>query len=559
MKWLITSFVIGLAISSHAQTQQWGQVYFANHVLRWPPDRLVRLTGSPMPLVGTNFIAELLYGTNLSSMVRLSNAPPAPFRPESTLYPGTWSGGMRTLVGIPPGTPIVLVVRIWNNDAAGSYEEALQQGTNAPYFLASSAFTYVPPPPGSPIEAHYMSNFSGLTSDCGLAFQRQPSILVQPTNQTVRVGDDVIISVVTGNAACYHQWQFNGTNLNVLPGSRFLLLTNVQPSQAGEYRVILNGNGGGGITSQVARLTVEPPPQWGQVLFANNVLTVPPDRRPFFPDMTPVVGTNFVAQLFYGTNDFNLIAVTNPPAPFREPSTSSPGTWRGGMRTLVGIPPGTPVRLQVRIWDILWGQTYEEADSNRVVFSRSPTFDYMTPLPDGDLGAYFMVNFGAFGPLGCGIQPWGILQQPTNQVSSVGETVIMSVDYGGPCRVQWQFNGADIPGQVFFRKLRINNVQLHHEGDYRFILPAFGTQPAVTSQVARLTVRPPPQLTSALYDNGAFAFQVSEETGRLVVIETAPDLDPETTWIPVFTNTAPFAFTNSTPADRQRFYRSVLR
>ena len=81
----------------------------------------------------------------------------------------------------------------------------------------------------------------------------------------------------------------------------------------------------------------------------------------------------------------------------------------------------------------------------------------------------------------------------------------------------------------------------------------------MTSQVARLTVRPPPQFTSAQYQNGTFAFHVSEETGRAVVVETAPDLNPATAWTPVVTNTAPFWFTNSLPADRQRFYRTVLR
>ena len=81
----------------------------------------------------------------------------------------------------------------------------------------------------------------------------------------------------------------------------------------------------------------------------------------------------------------------------------------------------------------------------------------------------------------------------------------------------------------------------------------------VTSQVAQLTVNLPPQLGSVRYDNGAFAFHVLEDTGREAVIETAPDLNPSTPWTPVFTNTAPFSFTNSTPADRQRFYRTVIR
>jgi len=316
---------MGLAIASHAQTQQWGQVYFDNRVLSMPPDRLIRFVSSLQPLVGTNFIAELLYGTSHSTLVSLTNAPAARFRPEGTLYPGTWSGGMRTLVGIPPGTQTYIQVAVWNNDVVATYDEAIRKGS---VWMRSSIFTYVPPPSGSPIEAHHMTNFGGVTatsSPCWGSWGHPPSILVQPTNRTVKVGDTLVLAVVSTNV-CTHQWQFNGTNITVLPGSRFLLLTNVQPSQAGDYRVIVTGS--------------------------------------------------FVS---------------------------------------------------------------------------------------------------------------------------------------------------------------------------------------IISQVARLTVLAPPQFTSARYDNGAFAFQVSEETGRLVVIETAPDLHPETTWTPVFTNTAPFLFTNSTAVDRQRFYRTVLR
>jgi hypothetical protein len=125
---------------------------------------------------------------------------------------------------------------------------------------------------------------------------------------------------------------------------------------------------------------------------------------------------------------------------------------------------------------------------------------------------------------------------------------------------QWQFNGSNINTLPGSRFLTLRNVQSSQAGDYRVIVgPLWG--PSVTSQVARLTVEVPPQFSLARYDNGAFAFHVSEVTGRLIVVETAADLNPATAWIPVFTNTAPFWFTNSnsTATDRQRFYRTVLR
>lgn len=366
MKASFVSFLIAMVLTctAHAQTQQWGQVYFANHVLAAPPDRLVRGSDGT-PVVGTYHAAQLYYGTNLSNLIPVTD-PPATFRPQGTSRQGTWLGGMRTLVGVAPGTQTYLQVRFWHTDAGGTFEEASR--INGPYRWMSSSFTYVPPPPGSSLEAHYMEGFVGLTSDCG-GFSATPEILVQPTNQVVQAGQDVVISVVSTNY-CGHLWQFSGTNITAtnLPGSRFLILTNVQPSQAGDYRVIVGTpyfNWGGLVTSQVARLTVEAPPQWGEVFFASHVLPTPPTRTIYHRDGEPIVGTNIFAQLYYGTTDQNLIPLTNLPATFRLPGTSSPGTWRGGgMRTLVGIPPGMPVRLQVRIWDGNWARTFEEAVAN---------------------------------------------------------------------------------------------------------------------------------------------------------------------------------------------------
>src|SRR5688500_17846991 len=158
-------FVALLALASHAQTRQrahayfdnhtsqvaraaveappqWGEVLFDNAVLVGHPevtDPFVRVPLGGSRLVGTNFIAELYYGTNFSSMIRLSNAPPARFRHQGTSWPGTWVGAMRTLAGIAPGTQIYKRVVMWDNDAAESVEEA--QRNHGPYTLYSSVFT----------------------------------------------------------------------------------------------------------------------------------------------------------------------------------------------------------------------------------------------------------------------------------------------------------------------------------------------------------------------------------------------------------------------------------
>ncbi len=86
-----------------------------------------------------------------------------------------------------------------------------------------------------------------------------PSILIQPTNQTVTVGDAVSFSVTaSGMPPLSYQWSFNGTNI-VGAANSTLTLTNVQPGQAGNYEVLVT-NAYGSVFSSNAVLTVNPLP-----------------------------------------------------------------------------------------------------------------------------------------------------------------------------------------------------------------------------------------------------------------------------------------------------------
>jgi hypothetical protein len=137
---------------------------------------------------------------------------------------------------------------------------------------------------------------------------------------------------------------------------------------------------------------------WGQgtVNFNNNVtFATPADRLVYWSPGRPLVGTDYWAQLYYGSQSTAVDSLTavGPVARFRVPTTSVPGTWSGGTRTLTGILPGQTARLQVRVYmSVLSDPEYP----SRVVLGASAPFDYTVP-PDGSSPtAFFIENFRGF-------------------------------------------------------------------------------------------------------------------------------------------------------------------
>jgi len=123
----------------------------------------------------------------------------------------------------------------------------------------------------------------------------------------------------------------------------------------------------------------------GTVRFSNLTtdLPFPPDRlvrfdpvtvgtsapNPFGTNGAPVVGTNYLAQLFYGplsASAADLVAVSSEPARFRSTTTANPGTWIGGARDLEGFTTFDTVKLQVRVWDGTYASSWDEYLSERL-------------------------------------------------------------------------------------------------------------------------------------------------------------------------------------------------
>jgi hypothetical protein len=92
-----------------------------------------------------------------------------------------------------------------------------------------------------------------------LQISAPPVIVAHPTNRSVIIGQTVGFTVgVSGSAPFFFQWNFNGVPLAGATSSN-LVFTNVQPSRAGTYSVLVSNAVGTALSSN-ATLTVIVPP-----------------------------------------------------------------------------------------------------------------------------------------------------------------------------------------------------------------------------------------------------------------------------------------------------------
>jgi hypothetical protein len=154
-------------------------------------------------------------------------------------------------------------------------------------------------------------------------FWTAPRIIVSPASQTVPAGTDVVFNAtVAGTSPLSYQWLFNGTNL---PGGTDnpLTLTNVQPSQAGGYSLVVT-NLAGSAASSVATLTVLVPPLIRNLSLTSTNVT-----------LTFLSVTNQTYTLEYKNSLTDSQWLSLPPA--------VPGT--GGLLSLIDTNSPAPARF----------------------------------------------------------------------------------------------------------------------------------------------------------------------------------------------------------------------
>ena len=148
-----------------------------------------------------------------------------------------------------------------------------------------------------------VSNLAGsaLSSNAVLTVLAPPSIISQPTNQTVYVGGTASFGVTaSGTPPLSYHWSLNQSNLlgatNVT-----LVLTNVRPNLAGNYAVLV-ANAVSSTLSSNAVLTVNLPPALGVTQSGGFILM-----------FWPISAQGFVLEVSPSLSPANWVPVSSPP------------------------------------------------------------------------------------------------------------------------------------------------------------------------------------------------------------------------------------------------------
>ncbi len=325
----------------------------------------------------------------------------------------------------------------------------------------------------------FTTNEATLVTNLPPASTNQPSvgpvIVSQPAPyQSAYVADTVTFTLnVSGAPPLDFQWLFNGTPLS---GARSpsLVISNVKLAQAGTYRVVV-GNAAGSVTSDGSTLNVLPVTSGGTINFANSssnrVLDV--GGASFVP-----AGGSLVIGLFGGPSADALQQIGGTAA------FILPGRFTGGTRTVPNVQPGQTAFLQVKVWDSVFGQTYDAAVAAGSRHGSSPLFQ--APLGGGLMPPPLLTAMPAFTLLAPSVVPPQIVLQPAGGSVLLSQDTSLSVSaIGGGLSYQWFHNGAPKSGATL-SSLSLPAAQKSFAGEYFVVVQ--NSAGSVTSQVATLNV-----------------------------------------------------------------------
>jgi len=261
----------------------------------------------------------------------------------------------------------------------------------------------------------------------------QPLITTQPQTQTVAVGSNATFTVeANGTSFLPYQWQKYVAEFTDLPArtNATLLLTNVQTSDAGDYRVVVT-DATGTTNSDVASLVVVVPP--GIMLITNNNPLVGVGAS--LKMQGCVTGTTPFIQWFQ--NGLPLTGKTGSVLALANVQTNNNGLYTVFATNYVGSVTSSPVSLEVSPAPVI---AYAASLQHKAVFA-------------GTAASFVVTSFG---------------DQPQS--------------------VQWRFDGRELLSKTN-KTLNFTAVGPADEGDYTVVLT--NASGAVTSAPARLYVLPP--------------------------------------------------------------------
>ncbi len=248
----------------------------------------------------------------------------------------------------------------------------------------------------------------------------------------------------------------------------------------------------------------------GLVHFNNRVPdATPPIDAPIFDTdgSNRLVGFDFVAQLYAGTNDTSLAPV-GPVLAFgtgelagylaafataNVPSHEHPGF----VAAIPGVAPGGTASVQIRVWERTSGPNHAQAAANGGKHGASAILNITTggagdpPGPPANLTG--LESFSLTQPAPTAPT---ITRQPVSQTVPLGAGAVFRVEATGtrPLRFQWRHNGTNLAGRTN-SALNLERVTGDHAGAYDVVVS--NSAGSTTSDAATLTVTvAPPVIVS---------------------------------------------------------------
>ncbi len=341
-----------------------------------------------------------------------------------------------------------------------------------------------------------------------------PSIITQPTSQTVNAGQTATFNVAaSGTSPFAFQWKKDGADIPGANAATFSVV-NAQEANAGSYSVVVS-NAAGSASSEGATLAVIIPPTIttqpsAQTVNAGQTATfsvAASGTSPFTyqwqkngSDIAGATSSSLsVANAQDGdagtytvvvsnaagsaTSDGAALTVITPPTITTQPAGQS-------------APLGSNVSFTVAAGGTSPFNFQWKKNGSDIAGANSDTLS-LSNVQDADAAVYSVVVSNAAGSDTSGgaaltvITPPSISIQPEPQTVNAGATANFFAAANGtaPLSFQWQKNGSDIAGATG-ASLTLSNVQLSDAADYS--VEVSNDAGVATSDPATLTVNVPP-------------------------------------------------------------------
>ncbi|MBI1178748.1 hypothetical protein GC207_15050 [bacterium] len=216
-----------------------------------------------------------------------------------------------------------------------------------------------------------------------------PVITAQPSGMAIPEGYVASLNcAAVGEAPLSFQWYHDDAEVEGGKNAT-LVFSPVQQLHAGTYRLKVS-NIRGTVTSLPAVITVSPDAGGGYVMVKNLDFTTHIGHPVYDVDgVTKLAGTNYLVQVYVGQTAESMRAAGQPMSFYAEsfPDTAH-GIFFSSAARVPDIPAGENVFVQLKVWNVFDGLTYEAARASGGKFGFSPvmqTSTYQIPSPPVEL------------------------------------------------------------------------------------------------------------------------------------------------------------------------------